>query len=182
MADATWIRTHGYRSVWTGGGQVGSQAGLTVGYGGTTAPAGGAIIAGNVGIGTTAPTARLEVVGNIIAAPPTAANHVATRGWVEAAMPPRGCPSEIEGTDRAATTIMTATVTCAALGTGWRVPTSEELACFFGHPTAVGSWLRTRTTTGPFADWSHRYLQHNLINARTTVMDGEGLSAFRCVR
>ena len=39
--------------------------------------------AGNVGIGTTAPTARLEVVGNIIAAPPTAANHVATRGWVE---------------------------------------------------------------------------------------------------
>jgi len=82
MSDATWIRTHGDRSVWTGGGQLGSQAGLTVGYGGAAAPAGGAIIAGNVGIGTTGPTARLHVAGNIIADAPTADNHVATRGWV----------------------------------------------------------------------------------------------------
>jgi len=41
---------------------------------------------GNVGIGTTAPTARLEVAGNIIAASPLAANHVATRAYVDAAL------------------------------------------------------------------------------------------------
>ena len=41
-------------------------------------------VGGNVGIGTTAPGARLHVEGNIIAAAPTAYNHVATRGWVEA--------------------------------------------------------------------------------------------------
>jgi len=45
--------------------------------------------AGNVGIGTVSPGARLEVAGNIIAAAPTASNHVATRGWVEAATAPR---------------------------------------------------------------------------------------------
>jgi len=39
-------------------------------------------ISGNVGIGTTAPGARLEVAGNIIAAAPTATNHVTTMGWV----------------------------------------------------------------------------------------------------
>jgi len=43
---------------------------------------------GHVGIGTTSPTARLEVAGNIIAASPTASNHVATRGWVEALIQP----------------------------------------------------------------------------------------------
>ena len=38
----------------------------------------------NIGIATTTPGARLHVEGNIIAAVPTAANHVATMGWVQA--------------------------------------------------------------------------------------------------
>ena len=39
---------------------------------------------GNVGIGTINPTAKLEVNGNIIANTPTAANHVATKAYVDA--------------------------------------------------------------------------------------------------
>jgi hypothetical protein len=41
---------------------------------------------GNVGIGTGAnyPAAKLEVVGNIIAQDPTAANHVVTKGYADA--------------------------------------------------------------------------------------------------
>lgn len=40
---------------------------------------------GNVGIGTPTPGAKLEVAGNIIANSPTAANQVATKGYVDAA-------------------------------------------------------------------------------------------------
>ncbi|MCK5472305.1 hypothetical protein KAI54_03920 [Candidatus Gracilibacteria bacterium] len=40
---------------------------------------------GNVGIGTTNPGVKLEVDGNIIADTPTANNHVATKGYVDAA-------------------------------------------------------------------------------------------------
>ncbi len=39
---------------------------------------------GNVGIGTAAPSSKLEVVGNIIANSPIASNHVATKGYVDA--------------------------------------------------------------------------------------------------
>jgi len=41
-------------------------------------------VSGNVGIGTTNPSAKLEVNGNIIASPPTADNHVATKAYVDA--------------------------------------------------------------------------------------------------
>ncbi|MFA4833447.1 MAG: hypothetical protein WC619_01200 [Patescibacteria group bacterium] len=39
---------------------------------------------GNVGIGTTDPRAKLEVDGNIIASAPTASDHLATKGYVDA--------------------------------------------------------------------------------------------------
>ncbi len=46
MSDATWVRTYNEKSVWTGGGLLGSQAGLTVGYGGAAPSGGGASIKG----------------------------------------------------------------------------------------------------------------------------------------
>ncbi|MEK6822265.1 MAG: shufflon system plasmid conjugative transfer pilus tip adhesin PilV, partial [Nanoarchaeota archaeon] len=50
MSDATWIRAYNSKNVWVDA-VLGTNGGLTAGYGGATPPAGGAIIAGNVGIG-----------------------------------------------------------------------------------------------------------------------------------
>jgi hypothetical protein len=67
MQDPTWIRTYRSKSVWTDTGLLGSNGGLSVGYGGSTPPSAGAAIAGNVGIGTTAPIQKLDVKGGISA-------------------------------------------------------------------------------------------------------------------
>lgn len=64
MSDSTWIRTHSDDGIWTANGLLGSNGGLTIGYGGggpnTT---GGAIIAGRLGVGTNAPSDLLHVAG-----------------------------------------------------------------------------------------------------------------------
>jgi hypothetical protein len=52
MTDSDWVRTYNGKSIWVDTGYLGSQGGLTVGYGGTAPGSGGAIIAGSVGIGT----------------------------------------------------------------------------------------------------------------------------------
>ena len=64
MEDTSWIRTVNYKNIWTGTGLLGSNGGLTVGYGGTAPNTTyGAIIAGSVGIGTSTPGYKLEVNG-----------------------------------------------------------------------------------------------------------------------
>lgn len=56
----------------------------------TTAPDMLISTGGNIGIGTIAPTAKLEVIGNAIAATPTAANHLTTKAYVDAAVSAAG--------------------------------------------------------------------------------------------
>jgi hypothetical protein len=65
MSDTTWLRSYSGKSIWIGAGLIGGDGGLTIGYGGTTPPTGGAIIAGYVGIGTNVATAPLDVNGAI---------------------------------------------------------------------------------------------------------------------
>ncbi len=64
MQDTTWVRTYNAKGVWTNTGPLGSDGGLTIGYGGAAAPTKGAIISGSVGIGTSTPGMPLDVVGN----------------------------------------------------------------------------------------------------------------------
>jgi len=140
--------------------------------------------AGNVGIGTTAPTARLEVAGNIIAAPPTASNHVATRGWVEAAiaasnlLPGDLCPGQIEGADRAVASIARAITTCRDLGSSWRLPSFGELACFVGSPNVSPVPLWTRTPTINNSYWILSLNDGSVVDAGTPTASNQ----FRCVR
>lgn len=64
MQDATWIRGYNGRSLWMGTGLIGGDGGLTIGYGGASPLAAGAIIAGDVGIGVNPPTTKLHVVAD----------------------------------------------------------------------------------------------------------------------
>ena len=64
-SDGTWLRTYNNASIWANTGQIGTNGGFTCGYGGASAPAGGAIFSGGVGIGTNAPGATLDVNGQI---------------------------------------------------------------------------------------------------------------------
>jgi hypothetical protein len=64
MQDGTWIRSYNSKSLWMNSGIIGGDGGLTIGYGGTSYGTGNAIIAGLVGIGTSTPTGKLEILGN----------------------------------------------------------------------------------------------------------------------
>jgi hypothetical protein len=77
MTDTTWIRTYNSKSVWTDTGLLGSNGGLTIGYGGASPPSGGAIISGNVGIGTTSASNKLVVGSDLTGASLVPANTIA---------------------------------------------------------------------------------------------------------
>lgn len=61
MQDGTWIRSYNAKSLWMDNGKIGADGCLTIGYGGAATSAGGAIIAGSVGIGTNTPAYKLQV-------------------------------------------------------------------------------------------------------------------------
>jgi hypothetical protein len=66
MSDNNWIRTYNDKNIWTGYGLLGSNGGLTIGYGGAAPAAGSALISGSLGLGGTPGTnEKLYVSGNI---------------------------------------------------------------------------------------------------------------------
>jgi hypothetical protein len=70
-SDGTWLRTYpngGSTGIWANNGQIGTNGGFTCGYGGTSAPVGGAIISSWTGIGTSTPSTMFHVTSGINAA------------------------------------------------------------------------------------------------------------------
>jgi hypothetical protein len=61
MSDNTYLRTYNDKPIWTGFGYLGSQGGLSVGYGGLDPGYQNAIIAGTVGVGTSLPYGKLSL-------------------------------------------------------------------------------------------------------------------------
>jgi hypothetical protein len=55
MQDTAWVRTVSEKGIWTGTGVLGSDGGLTMGWGGGTPPTSGAMIRGNVDVGPMPP-------------------------------------------------------------------------------------------------------------------------------
>ena len=111
---------------------------------------------GYVGIGTSSPTEKLSVVGNITAHDPTEDNHVATKSYVDsrttATMISELHAYALFTTHMETCRNMTAACEYQIDGTcdattydDWRLPTAEELALFVGIDTEATSYLYTRT-------------------------------------
>jgi len=123
---------------------------------------GNTTVTGNVGIGTDNPAAKLEVVGNVIASAPTADNHAATKGYVDAQSGGGSCYIRWGATTCASgyTAVYTGTAWSpwsAWISSGGGAGLSPSLIC--GVPTAStytvesGSWQMSygRMTVGSCA-------------------------------
>ena len=158
-----------------------------------TSPAMAIATSGNVGIGTTGPSQKLDVAGNITApfyydrdntgyyvdpastsnmnlittSAPTASNHVATKGYVDAAVKDRGPVVAMSAESASTYTHANAAKYCYDLSaaaavamdnntttvyTDWRLQTIEETAIFEGSMTRnVDAW--TSTIVGNNGTW-----------------------------
>ena len=65
MADSSWIRSYGGAGLWFNTATIATNGSFSAGYSGTAGPAGGAIIAGSVGIGKTSPAYKVDVSGDV---------------------------------------------------------------------------------------------------------------------
>jgi hypothetical protein len=120
---------------WSGFFDTKVYVGTSASIGTQTPPAASALhvvgnttVTGNVGIGTDNPAAKLEVVGNVIASAPTADNHAATKGYVDAQSGGTSC------------IVRWGATTC---NTGWTLD-------YAGYITLVGSYATNATSfAGP---------------------------------
>ena len=153
------------------------------------------IVDGNVGIGTANPTTRLEVDGNIIASAPTASNHLTTKAYVDAqAGGGGGCPSEISPLGQYnSVSFMHANYYCKNMeGGDWRLPTAEELGCFFYDNSATTHTLWTRTPflaareywdgSGYVNDYYIGWAIINLSSGEVNSHRPDSRAFYRCVR
>lgn len=65
MVDATWIRNYGNKWLWMNTAIIGTNGSISVWYGWAAWPTQWAIFSGSVGIWTSSPSQKLDVVGNV---------------------------------------------------------------------------------------------------------------------
>jgi len=140
---------------------------------------------GNVGIGTTSPGAKLEVNGNIIAADPTANNHVATKGFVESAVVGCGSPTQISSSSPTTLSQDNGLEYCRDLvesgQSDWHLPTIEEIQLFVRNPSN-SEFLWTRTPIFNHLNGARAYINYQLSTGDWLVNSLVLPLHCRCVR
>lgn len=158
--------------------------GLTLNTGGA---ANGLIVdKGNVGIGVTTPTQKLDVSGQIHASGDictdagggkclsTVGGTTSGGGWI---------PSEIETTWREEASLQTAFTTCKNLGNGWHLPTTEELRYFYLSGTYIArSSLLTISGSCSSSSSSICIEMFDMTSGVSRIGSTGILSSFVCVR
>ena len=90
------------------------------------------------------------------------------------------CPVTIQSSDNVPVTYVNAVTACRNLGGKWRLPTSEELSCFYGINSATNNYLWTRTPYDAYhiGGWVIENLSTGDWNANTYT----STDAYRCVQ
>ncbi len=166
---------------------------------------------GNVGIGTTTPSAKLDVNGVVNlnnykitnVAHPTAANDAATKAYVDASVdglssiptmisplssspkaPFAAAKNHCENLNSACAKKIPSSSSCdSTIYTGWRLPSGDEISLFAGHSTP-SEWYYTLWTRTPLASVSS-YLVYIVADGSSAAADLSivpGGYYVRCVR